>query len=193
MRLLLLFITLVTLTGCFWKSSPPDLNNDDRPIKLVVLWDRVISDERLERSSWSTTDEDRLASLTALLDTESWKSSSVLPVGHSTRIILTMRSGKIWEICQSTGKNRSLKMFDRHDRGWSGRVDWSDAFLQELTSTIESETGYPVNLSKEYRQAISNGTLVRTVAHATQKQLNSYPGYPEMIWNKAEKKFEYAR
>jgi len=192
-RAMLWITTVIILTGCFWKSGPPDLINKDKAIKLVVLWDRVISDEVVERTGWSTTREDQLEKITSLLDTKSWKSSSVLPVGHSTRIILSMRSGKIWEISQRAGENRSLRMFDRNDRGWSGRVDWSEAFLDELTAMIESELKTPIDLSKEYLEAISNGTLSRTVPAATQELLNMYPGYPEKIWNERSRQLEYAK
>ena len=191
MRIFLLIWATISLSGCFWVSSPPDLNNQDQPKKLVVIWDQIISKDTIERSAWLTTDKARLQKLVQFLDTKTWKSSTVLPSCHLTRIILTMESGKIWEICQSTGTKKRFRMFDRNDRGWSGSINWSNTFLQALTTMIESESGYPINLTIEHRKAISNGTLHKVIPIGTQELLDDYPGYPEQFWNKNTHKFEY--
>ena len=191
MRVLMLVATALVLTACFWNSDPPDLSNNDEPSSLVVIWDRVIVNDVIERSVWLTSDEVKLKKIVRHLDTKSWLSSSVLPSGHLTRIILTMKSGKIWEISQSTKNSKSLKMFNRNDRCWSGHINWSEEFLRELTLMIESETGWSVDLTTEHREAIVNGALKKVITNTAQKQLDIYPGYPEIVWNKGKQKFEY--
>lgn len=180
------------LAGCFWKSSLPDLNDNDSPNKLVVIWDRVVSHDTLERSSWSTTNEEQLARLTRLMDTKSWESASVLLAGHSTRFIITMNSGKIWEVAQRRGEKNSLSLFNRRDRGWSGWIRGSGPFLRELSSMIEADAGYPVELTKEYHDSIRSGAMKKVIPRATQDQLNLYPGYPELIWKTEKQDFEFA-
>ncbi len=192
MRIFLLIWATLMLSGCFWESNPPDLNTKDHPKKLAVIWDQKISKDAIERSSWVTNDKARLEKLMSDLDTQSWKSASVLPTCHSTRIILEMKSGKIWEICRSSGQPMIFRMFDRNNRGWSGQIDRSDAFLDDLAQMIESETGLSVDLSAEYRRAISKGTLHKIIPNSTQQILDKYPGYPESIWNADLRKFEYS-
>ena len=85
-----------------------------------------------------------------------------------------------------------FKMFKRNNNGWSGKINWSDNFLQKLTSMIESESSYSIDLTKDHRTAISSGALHKIVPDTTQDFLNEYPGYPEMIWNQNSKKFEYS-
>ncbi|MGH1539652.1 MAG: hypothetical protein ACRBHB_04460 [Arenicella sp.] len=193
MRLFFPGVLLFILAGCFWESYSPDFDNKDKPGELVVIWDQVVANNTIERSSWVTSHSEKLKKLTRHLDTQSWQSSTVLPACHSTRIILRMNSGKVWEICQSIGKTKTFKIFDRQDHGWSGWISWSDAFLLELASMIEAEKNISIDLSKEYRTEIRLGELQKVVPHSTQELLKKYPGYPEIIWNKNKEKFEYAK
>lgn len=191
MRKMILILAVFMLGGCFWVSSEPDLGMNDRAVKMVVLWDRKVSDQALIRSAWETSNRETLEKLTGLLNTASWTSNTLLPKGHSTRIILAMESGKVWEIVQSDRK-RNLKMFERGDRGWSGWIDWSDSFLQSLANEIQKEQAIFPDLQSEYLKQIGEGSMTKTVSPEAQEQLSRYPGYPEMVWNSVAEKWEYA-
>ena len=179
------------LSGCFWESSPPDLNTKDHPEKLAVIWDQKISKDIIERSSWITTDKALLNKLVSDLDTKSWRSTSVLPTCHPTRIIFEMQSGKIWEICRSFAQPMVFGMYDRNNRGWAGQIKRPDVFLENLEHMIESQTGLSIELFAEYRSLISDGTLHKIIPNTTYEILKEYPGYPEEIWNADLKRFEY--
>ena len=193
MRFVLIFVLSCSLCGCFWTSPPPDLNDKDRVTKLVVIWNQIDSDNRLHRLAWSTTQASEIRAHVQLLTTTSWTSTSVLPAGHSTRIILTMRSGKVWEILPSNGSKKLLKMFDRNDRGSSGWIHWSDPFIAKLQSTLNTQTGASVDLVSEYHDAIKRGEIEQVISDAAYVQLKNYPGYPEINWNETTKEFEYAK
>lgn len=189
-----LVIAILALSGCFWMSSPPDLNNKDQINKITVIWDQKNSDNTITRSAWTSKDRIKIAKAVQHLDIESWGSSTVLPEGHSTRIILSMQSGKIWEVVISMGSEKNLlKLFDRNDRGWSGWINWSEQFIAELSGMIESEKKITIDLMSEYRVSIRKGTLIKSVPMETREILNEFPGYPEIIWSKEKQRFIYAK
>jgi len=179
------------LSGCFWKSSPPDLSAGDTAAKLTVIWDQRVSEDTIRRESWHTIDPAILERLVPTLDTRAWTSSTVLPACHPTRYILKMQSGRIWEICQGFDQPTQFAMFDRTNPGWSGHIPRPQAFLTALARRIEADKGFTVDLLAEYRTAIRTGAVSKIVPDDTWAVLKEYPGYPEVVWNTAEKRWEY--
>jgi len=179
------------LGGCFWTSSAPDLETDDAVAEVVVLWNLPRTGGQLERASWSTRDRSALGALTSHLQMETWTSSSVLPAAHDTRIILTLRSERVWEIVLSPGDPASFRWFDRQSHGRSGSIAWSSSFLAELTQLMEADFGKPIDLETEHRSELRLGTRSQSVPASTQAYLDRFPGYPEMRWNAALEKFEH--
>ena len=116
----------------------------------------------------------------------------MLSAAHSTRINVTMHSGKIWEIVLRTGSKPAFRLFQRTDTGYTGSIPWSDAFIEALTAQVQSRAADPVDLAREHRATIMAGSAKRKVSDAARKQLGRFPGYPEMLWNRETQKFEYA-
>ncbi|MEM7249789.1 MAG: hypothetical protein AAF493_00105 [Pseudomonadota bacterium] len=203
LRLLTVLFMVGLLAGCFWQSPNPDFADTDAPIRMVVLWDAVppnptaptdsppLPAKDVVRHGWETDEQALLAPLVARLNTDAWQSSSVLPAGHATRIIVTMQSGKVWELVQSAGQQRRLHMFDRTDRGWSGWLPPSNAFLDALETAIEADVAQSVDLRADHRWALKEGGQRRLTAIA-KRALTEFPGYPEIIWDRASQTFAYA-
>ncbi len=190
MRQILLCAALF-ISGCFWHSSSPDLYQKDTPVKLTIFWDHKISDSLLERKVWQTDNVEQIMALAKHIDTRNYEPMSLLLNRGMTRIIFSMKSGHIWEF----GINRSKKygdyfpVFDRNDKGWSGKVNLSKSFLSSVNAMIEKEMSIKTNVAIQYSREISEEVLIRVIPERTENIIKQYPGFPEEVWDSKQKKF----
>ena len=192
LKICCLCLLMVFLQGCFWESGPPDFFQHSRVTEVNVIWDQKISDREVRRLAWTGSDKTFIHSLISNLDANTWKGLSVLPAGHDTRIILVLESGDVWEIMPSLSKShRSFSAFNRADRGWTGRLRWSQKFIDILNRQLAKATGHEVDLKAQYRIPVMEGQYIKNVTNVAQSAIGRFSGYPETRWNEQNQKFEY--
>ena len=184
---------LLGLTACqFWESDAPDFFEKDEPIKLTVIWDHKTTETNLERKAWQTTDSVQIKAITNYIDMESYQPLSLLLNRGMTRMIFQMKSGHVWEvgINEPEDKPKYFPIFNRNDRGWSGKLAFSTKLVNVINQFISTSTSLSTDIGQQYSREIASESLRRIIPESTNQVLAQYPGYPEEYWDSTAKKFQ---
>jgi len=174
---LLATLPLILIAGCFWYSAAPDFRKDNLK-EVAVIWDRISTNDVVEKMAWTTTNPVQLAGLRDVLDTTSYESLSVLLKGDTTRIIVLTQGGDHWEMgLYGDEEARKLSMFNRIDPGKAGVIRKPGIFVKCLTDMIASNSQYQVDLSADVDSKRCELGLKRIVPDDVKKLMARFPEY----------------